>query len=84
MVNGINKEEIKDTEPTKDCGHTGKYLANGQNIAQIGTNIIVLTSSVCGECGQPTLSVNKIEVGLPKPSGVVVPPTPGLITKKNG
>lgn len=78
----LQAEKIEEEgKKVEDCGH-GNYLPNGQNIAQVTDTIIVISSSVCGQCGQPSLSVNKIKIEVPKRPNVVTPIAPPTIARR--
>jgi len=56
------KEELK-----KGCGHVGKWSGNGQSVINAGNVLIIITSAVCGECGNPIISINNLKINGLKP-----------------
>lgn len=62
MKNQKEQKLITATNPLKGCGHLGKWNGNGQSIFKLENSIMIISTSVCGECGQPVISVNKIGI----------------------
>lgn len=70
------------------CGHTGKWTGSGQSIVNMGTSIMIISTSVCGECGQSVISVNKINITPTTPKDDILKPDrklhlPPRFSKKN-
>lgn len=61
-------------ENKKPCGHTGKFTGIGQTVASQGGQLIIISSIVCGECGQQRVEVNNMSLELKK--SVIETPVP--------
>lgn len=57
------------------CGHKGNWRGIGQSLIAKPDSVIIVASSVCGECGDVDMSLNTIRMQSPNPpqSNIVVP-----------
>lgn len=68
---GDKKEVLQNKETEPLCNHKGKWTGGGQSIFNTGTALIIISTSVCGECGRSVINVNKLGVTVKKPSDIV-------------
>jgi hypothetical protein len=57
---------------TKQCEHFGKFKGVGQSVVPIASGLLVICTSICGECGMTSTQLNTIPMGEKK-SSIVVP-----------
>lgn len=57
------------------CGHKGNWGGVGQSAVVDKSGIIVIATTVCGECGDVAISVNnmKAQQAPPERNNIVVP-----------
>lgn len=61
------------------CEHTGSFRGVGQSVIRSSKGLMVISSAVCGQCGQFQISVNNINLELPQDSGIKVPSMPRIL-----
>lgn len=65
-------EGLQGIEKDVACGHTGKWHGVGQSSIGMPDKIIIIYTTVCGECGSVKLDVKTIAVQSNK-STIAVP-----------
>jgi hypothetical protein len=77
-------EDIQIVKKDESCGHTGKWHGVGQSSIVMPDKIIIIYTTVCGECGSVSLDVKTIQVST-KANPITVPRsvmTPSPIFKR--
>ena len=74
---GKPTEENKQIEtdiPIQRCGHKGNWRGVGQSLLSLGAgNVILMVSTVCGECGDTSVSINPVPLTPKKTKDLVLP-----------